>query len=72
MADYLKETALPPKKKKQLNMEDLKLSISFGENFKFKEIKQESINDLENIEIISPCWVQLSLVKFVDINIFKQ
>lgn len=71
MADYIKNTALPPKKKKDLKLEDLTIRVSFGVKFEISP-PQHALSDSQTINypvVRSPCWCQLDLLKFIDINI---
>ena len=70
MSDYIKNNALPPKKKKQLQIKDLTVRISFGEPFKPKVATTGSENDQP--EFSSPCWCDVSIQKFIDINILRK
>ncbi len=69
MNPFIRNVQLPPKKKKNLNLNDLTIKISFGEEFK-ERMENSETND-QGPTIISPCWVHLTLEKFIDINIFK-
>ncbi len=48
LSDYIKEMGLPPKKKKQLNLDNLTINISFGEKFTNNEKISKTKADLES------------------------
>ena len=57
----IKEASLPPKKKAS-KLDDFVFKVSFGEQFDRKV----------NGDIFSPCWIIVSLIKFMDINLAKK
>ena len=57
----IKEASLPPKKKVS-KLDDFIFKVSLGEEFHKKE----------NGNIFSPCWITVSLIKFLDINLAKK
>lgn len=65
MSDYIRNTSLPPKKQKSVPHTSLSVRVSFGEPFKIAN------TDGKDPTVESPCWCQLTLLKFVDVNVSK-
>lgn len=66
MSDYIRNTSLPPKKQKSVPHDSLSVRVSFAEPFK---ITSKGSGGDPTVE--SPCWCQLTLLKFVDVNVLK-
>ena len=71
MGPYIRNVQLPPKKKKTLNLNDLTIRVSFGERFTDLMSANEDETTYDGLTANSPCWIQLTLDKFIDINILR-
>lgn len=69
MSDYIKNAALPPKKKKNLSLDNLTIRVSFGSKFKITPSLEDSV---AYPDVTSPCWCRLDLLKFIDVNILTK